>query len=249
MRTLIIDDETLARDNLKQLFNSLTNEIDVIGEASGVAEGVKLIRKHKPDIVFCDIEMPVLNGLQLLDFFEPEEVNFELIFATSHSEFAIQAFRLSAIDYLLKPIDPDHLQSAINKVAGKLSAHKSERFQLLKENVSQPIPRKIAIPKQDGYVFIEIDNIVWLKADNVYTDVALKNGQKIVVSRTLKEFEKSLPEKLFFRSHRSYIINKNEIIGYSKSEGGFVVMSDHNNIPLSTEKREDFTAFWSEWKI
>jgi two-component system LytT family response regulator len=249
MRTIILDDEVLARENLKGLLSNLVNKVEVVAEASGVAEGVKLIKKFVPDIVFCDIEMPVLSGLQLLDFFEPEEVNFELIFVTSFSQFAIQAFRLSAIDYLLKPVDPEHLHAAINKVANKQGSQSRERFQLLKENVRQAKPRKIALPKQDGYVFVELNNIIWLKADNVYTEVCLKSKEKILVSRTLKEFEKALPEEFFFRSHRSYLININEISSYVKSEGGFVVMNDNTPIPISVDKRELFMSFWTDWKI
>lgn len=249
MRTIIIDDELLARENLKQLLAGVSNEVKIVAEANGVAEAVKLIKKHLPEVVFCDIEMQVLSGLQLLDFFNEEEINFELIFVTSHSQFAIQAFRLSAIDYLLKPVEPQYLKEALNKVKQKKNSAQSERASVLKQNVSASAFEKMALPQQEGFVFVELRNIIWLKADNVYTEVALKDGRKILVSRTLKEFEKALPEESFFRSHRSYILNLNEITSYNKTEGGYMLMSDHTQIPLSLDKRENFTSLWKNWKL
>jgi two-component system LytT family response regulator len=218
--------------------------VEVVAEASNVSEGVKMIRKFQPDIVFSDIEMPVLNGLQLLDFFNPEEVNFELVFVTSYSEYAVRAFQLSAIDYLLKPVDKELLTKALNKVRAKQNYQQQERFGLLKKNIETITPTKIALTVLNEVSFIDLSEIIYLKADNVYTEFYLANKDTRIISRPIKEYEKMLVGKDFFRTHRSYLINLNQVKTYSKTEGGFIVMSNGHIVNLARERKEEFLKAW-----
>jgi two-component system LytT family response regulator len=244
MKILIIDDEDLARESLKAILQELAEDVEVVAEASNVSEGVKMIRKFQPDIVFSDIEMPVLNGLQLLDFFNPEEVNFELVFVTSYSEYAVRAFQLSAIDYLLKPVDKELLTKALNKVRAKQNYQQQERFGLLKKNIETITPTKIALTVLNEVSFIDLSEIIYLKADNVYTEFYLANKDTRIISRPIKEYEKMLVGKDFFRTHRSYLINLNQVKTYSKTEGGFIVMSNGHIVNLARERKEEFLKAW-----
>jgi two-component system LytT family response regulator len=244
MKILIIDDEDLARESLKAILQEIAEDVEVVAEASNVSEGVKTIRKFQPDIVFSDIEMPVLNGLQLLDFFNPEEVNFELVFVTSYSEYAVRAFQLSAIDYLLKPVDKELLTKALNKVRAKQNYQQQERFGLLKKNIETITPTKIALTVLNEVSFIDLSEIIYLKADNVYTEFYLANKDTRIISRPIKEYEKMLVGKDFFRTHRSYLINLNQVKTYSKTEGGFIVMSNGHIVNLARERKEEFLKAW-----
>lgn len=250
MRAIIIDDEEIARVTLKKYLNENCPNLEIVAVLDGVSAGVKAINKFQPDIVFSDIDMPGISGLQILDFFNEEEINFELIYVTSFSEYAVKAFQLSAIDYLLKPIEIDLLIKAVEKVEKKNNYKKKERHTLLKESVSKNEFNKIALPLSDGVVFVEIDNILILKADNVYTEVYLKDGQKIVVSKPIKNFEKMLSDKTnFYRAHRSYIINLHLIKQYIKSDGGTVIMDNEMHIPIARERKDDFTKAWENIKL
>ncbi len=244
MKILIIDDEDLARESLKAKLQEIAEDVEVVAEASNVSEGVKMIRKFQPDIVFSDIEMPVLNGLQLLDFFNPEEVNFELVFVTSYSEYAVRAFQLSAIDYLLKPVDKELLTKALNKVRAKQNYQLQERFGLLKKNIETNTPTKIALTVLNEVSFVELSQIVYLKADNVYTEFYLANKELRIISKPIKEYEKMLAGKDFFRTHRSFLINLNQVKAYSKTDGGFIVMTNGDTISLARERKEEFLKAW-----
>lgn len=249
MRAVIIDDEVVAHDMLKTLLAQVAPDVIVQDTATLVSEGVKLIRRHQPEIVFCDIDMPVLTGLQLLDFFNPEEIGFELIFVTSYSEYAVKAFQLSAIDYLLKPVDKDLLVKAIDKVRQRKNYKQLERNQALKQMVANNHLDKIALPLAEGLRFVEIDNIVVMKADNVYTEVELRSGEVIVVSKPIKAFDKMLEAFSFFRPHRSYLINLRAVSTFIRSDGGSIVMDNNRNIPIARDRKEDFTKAWESIRI
>lgn len=250
MQAIIVDDEEPARQALRALLTEVAPDIAIIGEASSVAEGVKLINKHAPQIVFSDIDMPVLTGLQLLDFFDHEDISFELIFVTSYSEYAVKAFQLSAIDYLLKPIDKELLAKAVDKVRQRKNYRQTERNTALKQMVSQNKFDKIALPLADGLRFVEIDSISVMKADNVYTEVEMKNGEQILVSKPLKSFEKMLEQSLgFFRTHRSYLINLNAVKTFIRSDGGMIVMGNDRQIPIARERKDEFVKAWEGIRI
>lgn len=231
------------------LLQQLPVPVNVVATCDSVAAGVKAIHQHQPDIVFCDIEMPVLSGLQLLDFFLPAQVTFELIFATAHSQYAVKAFQLSATDYLLKPIELAWLQRAVEKVQQKLNFSKQERFALLKETVQQHTPQRMALPSATGVAFVAIADISYLKADNVYTTLYFADGKNQVVSKPLKSFEQLLPSAQFFRSHRSYLVNLNAIKVYQKTEGGSLLMHQGDEVPIARERRDEFQQRWKEFTL
>ncbi len=250
MRAIIIDDEVLAQETLKQLLGEVAPMLEVVDIASNVAEGVKSINRYKPDIVFSDIDMPGITGLQLLEFFNEEDIQFELIYVTSYSEFAVRAFQLSAIDYLLKPVEKELLEKAIKKVEKKLNFGQSERNLAPKASIANNTFEKIALPLADGVVFVEMKDILVMKADNVYTEVELANGKKIVVSKPLKSFEKLLTEQMsFFRIHRSYLVNLKGIKQFIKSDGGTAIMENETQVPIARDRKESFVKAWEKIRV
>lgn len=232
---IIIDDEEMARELLNGMLQEYCPEVKVSQLCHDLPSGVKAIRKHKPDVVFLDIEMPGHSGLELLDFFDDKEVNFSIIFVTAYNRYAIQAFKLSAIDYLLKPIETQDLIHAV-KV---LDRNKSkQQFKILKENISA-IPSKIAISTVNAIDFIALDDILFLKADGSYTQVYLKNDKIILASKSLKHFETTLlDQKNFYRCQKSYIVNIKYITTYIKSNGGSLTVGKYD-ISISPEKTSE----------
>jgi two-component system LytT family response regulator len=235
IRAIIIDDEVQARKLLQVLLKSHCKQVEVLEECTDLPNGVKAIRKHKPDLIFLDVEMPGHSGLELLDFFDEKEIEFGIIFTTAYNEYAVKAFKLSAIDYLLKPISGHDLEKAI------------ERFERLqhKNQINTPVQpdkqeSKIAIPVGQSIKFIDPDSIVFLKAENTYTEINLKDGSKLLVSRTLKNFEDTLKhDPNFVRCHKSYMVNRNYIENYVKSDGGYLQLITKTEIPINTESVEE----------
>ena len=236
IKVIIIDDELRARNLLSGLLEEFCKDTQVLETCADLPNGVKAIRKHKPDLVFMDIEMPGHSGLELLDFFDEGEVNFSIIFTTAYSEYAIQAFKLSAIDYLLKPIEPSELEAAVERYKRKSRAEKAD-IGIQLENIKNPQKNRIGIPTQNGVKFIDIDEIVFIKADNSYTELHTSKGEKFVISRTLKNFEdvlKDIPK--FMRAHKSYLVNTEFITDYVKSDGGYLILQGKHNISISSDK-------------
>lgn len=239
IRAIIIDDEERARTSLQILLNEYCKNVDVVGLYSSVPEGVLAINKHKPKIVFLDIEMPEYNGFELFGFFR--EFDFEIIFVTAYNEFALKAFEFSAIDYLLKPVDIDKLRGAVKKASGKINSLETlSKFELLKETFNSQQFNKIALPVSDGLSFINTDEITYLEADGAYTEVWIKNGSRIVVSKKLKFFEDALDKRPnFFRSHRSFIVNINFIKKYNKAENT-ITLDNGKTVVISRDRKNEF---------
>ncbi len=240
IKTVIIDDDPGSR---KAIFNILTNyckEVAVAGEAGDVASGYKIIKRLRPDAVFLDIEMPDGNGFDLLELFDT--VDFHVIFITAHNQYAIKAFEYSAIDYILKPVDPEKLLKAIKKLKN-LSPKKNqsdERVRILlnnKNNVS-----KIALPTRNGYRFVKVKDIVRCEAENNYTHFYLQTNEKILVTRTLKDYENILQDNFFVRVHQSHLINVDYVEQYIKGDGGTAIMSDGSEVEISRRKKELFLS-------
>jgi two-component system LytT family response regulator len=250
LRALVIDDEELARNTLKHLISQHCPEVEIVGEGDDVPEAVKLIRRTQPDLVFLDVEMPGYTGLQLLDFFDTDAVNFQIIFVTAYSEYAIQAFELSAVDYLLKPIQIKRLQDALQKVTIKQEDQHKERMAALKINLSEnEEDQKIALPIATGLLFVHIRELLYLKADGSYTEIYLNNGSQLVVSKKLIEFEKLLPPtRKFFRCHRSFLINLRRIKQFVRGDGGYLIMENDQEIPISREKRTELSDALAEMR-
>ncbi len=235
---ILIDDEVHCLETLSLLLNEFCPEVQVLDQCRSAKKGLEAIEKVKPDLVFLDIEMPAMNGFEMLEQFT--EIPFAIIFTTSYDQYAIKAIRFSALDYLLKPIDRDELQAAVHKVTGRNHPPLARQLELLIHKMNLPASQinKVALPTMEGLQMVPVDSIISCEADSNYTIVILKNKQKIVVSRTLKDIEEILEDYSFFRIHHSYLVNINEINKYVKGEGGYVVMSDASTIDVSRSKKE-----------
>lgn len=237
MKAIIIDDEKRARVNLSLLVDEYCKNVEVVAECENLPQGVKAIRKHQPDLVLLDIEMPGHSGLELLDFFDENEVKFKIIFTTAYQEYALQAFKFSAVDYLLKPINPEELSNAISRIEKqKLS---DQNYSLLKETIKQDVLQRIAVPSGNSILFLETDAIIFIKGDGAYSEIKCTNDVKHVVSRNLKNFEDILcSNPNFVRTHKSYIVNVNCIAAYSKSDGGSIELKNGLQLPISSDKAQ-----------
>lgn len=234
IKAIIVDDELRARTLLKKLIDEYCPDIFVEEQCADLPNAVKAIRKYKPDIVFLDIEMPGHSGLELLDFFNEDEISFSIIFTTAYNQYAIDAIKLSAFDYILKPIEPEELEKVVERFKRKKNTIEKNTEQLFDNN-------KIAVPTSNGLKFIDIDSVMYLKADNTYTEVYQTDGSMLVVSRTLKNFEDTLiPIKHLFRCNKSYIVNTKYVSDYVKSDGGYLILNKKTIIPISPDKVSDF---------
>jgi len=233
-KTIIIDDEENSRSNTKSMLANYCPEIEVIAEAASGMEGKKLIQELKPQVVFCDINMPGMTGLEMIDGLVHRD--FCLIFLTAYSEHGINAVKAGAIDYLLKPLILSELQGAVKKV-----------LQYYEQKVGTPPANNdknlVLINHSKGFTLIDYKDIVWLEASDNYTNLFLNTGKKIVASKTLKEFEAILPTNVFFRIHRSSLINIDFIKEYSNAEGGTIIMSDGTSIQVSKARSQEFGEF------
>ena len=248
MKAIIIDDENKARRLIQTLIQENCSEIDTIYEAEDLESGVQLIRINQPDIVFLDIEMPKYSGLQILDFFENETVDFQIIFVTAYNEYAIQAFKLAATDYLLKPIDKNELLEAVNKakinIENKEVTHKIED---LKKVFQQMALNKIALEIPKGIIFTSHDDILYFEADGMYTNVYLKGKEPQLICKPLKHFAQQLETKsIFYKPHRSYLINLKYLKELSKKDGFYLIMENNKSIPLAKEKKDEFLLLINE---
>jgi two-component system LytT family response regulator len=233
MKAIIIDDEKRARLSLSLILNEFCPEIEIVAECQNLSEGVKSIRKLNPDLVLLDIEMPGHSGLELLDFFDEKEINFSVIFTTAYNEYAIQAFKLSAIDYLLKPINPEELVQAIVRV----EKQKTMQFKALMENIQSETFEKIAVPTGNSLVLLKISDILYIKGEGAYSEINMIDKSKYLISRNLKSFEETLiKDKRFVRIHKSYLINFDGVVLYHKSEGGSIEMASGVSLPVSSDK-------------
>jgi two-component system, LytTR family, response regulator len=238
IKAIIIDDEVYCRKALAVLLKEYCRGVQVTEQCDDAESGLGAIQKHKPDLVFLDIEMPNMNGFEMLE--KITDVNFEIIFTTSYDQYAIKAIRFSALDYLLKPVIPEELQKAIEKVAKRLQSTLPQQMEILLQKFHQPASsiQKIALPTMDGLQMIAINSIISCASESNYTTFMLRDKQKLVVSRPLKEVEELLEEYSFLRVHNSYLVNLNEIDKYIKGEGGYLVMTDGSSIDVSRSKKE-----------
>lgn len=244
IRALLVDDEVNNLENLQFLLHQDCKGIEVVGKAGNARQARDWLAQHSADVVFLDINMPGENGFQFLRSLAVQ--NFKVVFVTAYDEYAIQAIKASALDYILKPVNIEELQSAVEKVKQSLSSPKSaEQNQRLLEHLLQTVnrkipPKKIALPQLNGISFIEVDDIVSLQADSNYTIIHLNSMQKLVITKTLKDFEELLDQSQFARIHKSYIVNLKYIREYSTADGGIVKMTDGNQWSISRRQLESF---------
>jgi two-component system LytT family response regulator len=239
LNILIIEDEIVTRNLLKDMITQSFSDIKIIGETDSVIDGIKLINEHNPDVLLLDINLSDGNGFEVLE--NTLGKNYMVVFITAHNDYAIKAFRISAIDYLLKPIDVNELTEALEKCKkqkeiGELNVKLDALFSNLKSEVNQD--KKIVLKSSESIHVIPIHEIIRCESDNSYTTFYLKENKKILVSKTLKEFDELLTEYGFFRPHQSHLVNINCINSYEKPLGGLLVMNDKSRVPVATRKRD-----------
>jgi two-component system, LytTR family, response regulator len=258
LRAVIIDDETNARQALSNLLRLLCPNVTICGEAKNADLGIELIKAERPNLVFLDIQMPGKTGFDLLASFE--KADFGVIFTTAYQEYAIKAFRFSAIDYLLKPIDPDELQQAVAKYTAQAATVSPQQLTILQQQLENPMRaglsqrtrnanQRIALPTAEGLHFVQMTDIIQCESLGSYTKFHLVSGKPIVVSRLLKEYEEILDNYYFFRVHQSHVVNLEHIKRYVKGDGGQVWMSDNSEIEVSRRRKEEFLALLSDFYV
>jgi two-component system, LytTR family, response regulator len=241
IKAIVIDDEKKSRMALIQKLNDHCPEVAVLAEAENGLQGKELIEQYHPDLIFLDIEMPRMNGFEMVSSFRDKD--FEIIFTTAYDQYGIQAIKCSAFDYLLKPVDIEELKEAVLKmVTRQTKSDTSERLLALMHNLlpNRKYGKKVGIPTMDGISFYNTDDIIHLEASSNYTFLFFKNYPKATVSKTLKEFEEILPPETFIRIHNSHIINIDYVKKYIKGEGGQVEMTNGNVIDVSRRKKDEF---------
>ncbi|MCS6973028.1 MAG: response regulator [Cyclobacteriaceae bacterium] len=252
IKALIVDDEASVRKGLHEMLQKNFSWIITAGEASNIPEAVRLIHQHRPDLVFLDIEMPGYSGLQLLEFFDQKEITFDIIFVTAYNDYAIQAFKVSAFDYLLKPVSLHDLNQTLNRYRTSFQKQKiSDRMELLKKSIlNAEKPTRLAVSSVSGIDFIDLEQIVFFEASGSYTRIVLSSGDCVIASKPLGEFEQVLEHHtIFFRAHRSYLINLNQVQKFSTKEGEFILMKNQTEIPLSRYRKSEFDELMLKLRI
>ena len=243
IKSIIIDDEALGRQSIMDAVQKYCPEVSIVALCEDAQRGLEAIIEFKPDLVFLDIQMPAMSGFDLLQRLAP--VTFQVIFVTSYDQYAVKAFKFSALDYLLKPIDPDELKRAVHKVKDRSEATSvTHRFESLLNNIHFKAGKieKVAIPTHDGIDFFNTDDIIYCQAEGSYTTLFMVNHTKELVARTLKDFENLLSTSGFCRVHNSSLINLKHVQKYVKGEGGYVIMTEGHHTDISRRKKEEFLS-------
>ncbi len=239
LNVIIIDDEKKGRIALKQKLHDYCPQVVVVGEAADGLEGLKLIEKFDVHLVFLDIEMPRMNGFEMLH--QLPQHDFHIIFTTAYDQYAIKAIKFSAFDYLLKPVDIEELQAAVAKAEKQQENLTVPKLKVLEQNLHDKFHlKKIAIPTLEGLLFFNINDIIHLEAQSNYTAIYFHDHPKLIASRTLKDFEELLPADIFFRTHHSHIINLNYIKRYIKGDGGQIELQNGNYVDVARRKKDEF---------
>ena len=248
MKVVIIDDESKARSLLHTIISEYCSEIEEIFQAENLLKGIEIIKKEEISIVFLDIEMPQHSGLQLFEFLDINDITFEVIFTTAYSDYAIQAFEFSAIDYLLKQLRPNKVKEAVEKAKKALEQNQvQQRLTELKKALSSEKFNKLALPVEDGVLFVKLEDIFLLEADSMYTQFYLKNEKKMLISKPLKYFTDLLESKdMFYKPHRSYLVNLQYLQKLVKKEGTYIELENKFLVPVSKDKKDELLKIISE---
>ncbi|MBA3985664.1 MAG: response regulator transcription factor [Flavobacteriales bacterium] len=239
LKAVIVEDEKHSREILKNLLENFCEGIEVLAMAGSVNEALDIIPKSKPDLVFLDIELQSGTGFDILT--QLPKINFEVIFTTAFDQYAIKAVKFSSLDYLLKPIDLEELQLAVEKAKQiKNKETYSNQLKSLLQNIQQPKLFKICLATSDGFEFVNTQDILYCEAGGSYTTFVLANGKKLLVSKHLKEYENMLSDQHFMRVHNSYLINLKEVKKYVKADGGYIVMNNDDIVSISRGKKDAF---------
>lgn len=238
IKTIIIDDEQNCIDSLAFDLQKHCPEIELLNTCTNPKQGLLTIKKNKPDLVFLDVQMPWMNGFEMLELVD--DISFAIIFTTAFDQFAAKAFRISAIDYLLKPVDANDLQKAVNKAAEKIQQQSGvDNIANLLQNIKMPeTKQRIAFPGREGFEFIEADKIIYALAEGSYTHILLNDKRKLIISKTLSDVEEMLPSNQFHRIHHSSVVNLAHVTHLFKTDGGFVVLDNGEKLAVSKSKKE-----------
>ena len=241
IKAIIVDDELGARESLSKMVEKNCKNIQIVAKADSMISAYEAITNLKPDLVFLDVEMPNGNAFDLLEKFD--KIDFDIIFTTAYDHYAIKGIKYSAIDYILKPIDPEELVQAVQRFEDKKGQNNmlDKKIQALLSNVKPENKlKKVGLPDGEGLVFINLSEIIRCDSDGNYTFFILTSGKKIIASRTLGEYEQMFADDNFFRVHRSHLVNLQHVKKYIKGEGGYVVMSDNSQVEVSRRNKIDF---------
>jgi len=238
MTAIIVDDEPYSCESLATLIERYCPDVKILDICYSGADALKAIQEQVPTLLFLDIEMPGMNGFEMLQ--QLPSINFSIIFTTSYDQYAIKAIRFSALDYLLKPVDREDLQTAVRKAMESARHSLPQQIEILLQKLKQPTIaiNKIAIPTMEGLQMLFVENVISCSSDSNYTVLHLKNKQIITASRTLKEIEEMLEDYSFLRVHHSYLVNLNEVEKYVRGDGGYLIMSDGSYIDVSRSRKE-----------
>lgn len=239
LRIIIIEDEPAAANLLEEMLKDIEPEVAVVDKCPDLPSGVKSIKRHSPDVVFLDIELPLYSGIQILDFFNPEELTFQIVFTTAYNEYAMKAFEMSAVDYLLKPLLEEKLTAAIKKVYLKQALPSLQLLPALKKNLEPNINKKIVVPVASGFDILNLKDICYFKAEGSYTNICFCDSSSLLVSKNLKHFEFILSGlNHFVRIHRSYIANINYVKKIVRKEGGILFLENKSELPFAEDKMD-----------
>ncbi|MBK9270572.1 MAG: response regulator transcription factor [Saprospiraceae bacterium] len=247
INAIIIDDERNSIEMLEWLLSTYCPDVRVLSSCESGEEGIQAIKRLKPDLVFLDIEMPKMNGFDVLEAIGTPD--FEVVFITAYDQFAVKAFRYAAFNYMLKPVDPEDLAKTIGRLKEKKTVPDKEQMELLFQNLLNKEKQidRIALSSGDGLIFVQTKDIMYCKAESNYTQVALVDGRTVLVARTLKDLDETLSGKDFHRVHHSYLVNINHISKFVKGDGGYILMPDKTEITISRNKRDDFFQLFSKF--
>lgn len=246
INAIIIEDEARAADLLSEMLLEIEPQIQVLEKCSNLPDAIKSIRKYAPDLVFLDVELPVYNGLQLLDFLIAEEITFRIIFTTASNEHAMQAFNMSAVDYVLKPIQFDKLKHAVQKFMDGFSKIEAFPYATLRDNFFNRGSKKIVVAVSNAYEIIKLDDILFIKAEGSYADIQQENGNNLLVSHNLKYYEDIFRDETnFIRIHRSYLVNINYAKKIIRNDGPVLIMENDTELPVANDKIDVILNFFN----
>lgn len=246
LRTLIVDDEAPIRELISGIIENYCITAEIIATADGVASGMTAIKQYKPDLVLLDVNLNDGTAFDLLQ--QLDEIKFAIIFITAYEKFAVNAFKFSAVDYIMKPIHIDELTAAINKACEQSEQQAlSLKLKNFFDNInSKPEDKKIVLKTLESIFIVKVGDIIRCEADHNYTTFYLVNGKRVLVSKTLKDYDEMLCDFFFFRAHQSHLINMNHIVSFEKTDGGFLQMIDGSYVPVSKRKREELLELFNQ---
>jgi len=248
IKSILIDDEKNALEMMEWLLKTYCPQVEIVAMCNSAEMGIEAINRYKPDVVFLDIEMPRMNGFDMLEQFD--KLFFDVVFCTAYDQFAIKAFKYSALNYLLKPVDPDDLKATITRIEERKTIPTKEQFELLLQNINQPAkttPQRIALTTNDGLIFVPTADIIYCEAESNYTHVILTGGKKILISKVLKEIDEALSGPDFYRVHSSFLININHIKKFVRGDGGYIVMDNDATVSISRNRKQEFMDLFSRF--